>query len=41
MSADDTRAQARSGLEIAQSFLRKKYGLPKPTNHEEVIGGAQ
>ncbi len=30
---------AAAGLEIPKSFLRKKYGLPAPSEGEEVIGG--
>jgi phage gp29-like protein len=42
---DATEAQrdlalAQGGVEIPVSFLRRKYGLPKPAEGEETIGGA-
>lgn len=37
--AQRDRALAEAGLEIPKSFLRKKYGLPEPSEGEDVIGG--
>jgi phage gp29-like protein len=38
--ANRDMALASGGLEIGKDFLRKKYGLPKPRQEEETIGGA-